>query len=197
MSLSTTFISQQEINQLSPADISIDAQRVRPCIKMAQDLHFKAILGKPYYDYLITAIDNSKPPLNIPLLPQDALLIQEMTPALVWWSIYYIDQRASKPLTSKGIQDRKDAISAYSSYVPIRRDDTELADTYTREFKIWFCDYVKANPLLYPLIDLDNCGCCCDGSNWSAPITPMPNSYNVKGRNFGKYNYGWHYGYRW
>jgi hypothetical protein len=188
MALQTCFIDKEDINSLIPISTQIDAQFLRPSIRLAQDMQIMGIIGQDYYDYLIVAVETSTTTLT------DNLVLNQMKNAIAWWAVFYVAQQLSTPLTNKGFVDRKDNTSQKSSMQNIalmRNEFSNFAEHYLKIFKKWFFDYKRDNPLLLPLVDLKY----CEGYfQFSTGFASVPRSADKKGWNTSTGYDGYVYG---
>lgn len=142
----TLFITQTDIQTLTPISQNLDMKYVRNVLEMAQINYIESILGQPLSDELKLQIETNT------LTPANILLLAEIKKAQSWWSAYEMVPFVQFRIDAKGIRTNLDDSSEPVSNASLTffRDSIRKQADANEQYLI---NYLDKNKTLYPLYD--------------------------------------------
>lgn len=144
-------ISETYAKDNSPLNSAVDAQDLKPFIKIAQEKHIQNILGGCLYEDLMDKVIASKASPPTPLTANDLTLILKVRECLVWWVLYEAIPFISTKLRNIGIvkQNGDNLETADQSTVTYLRKEVEgnalhyakLLNDYLCQYSTLYADY--------------------------------------------------------
>lgn len=139
MSANILFISELTLKSRTGISEAIDGTRIKPQIKLAQDMYVQTALGSRLYQRLQTGIDAGNLTTD-----ETTLLNNYVTDCLVWYTMSLLPMSLGYQIFSKGVLQK----TAEESETPSRSDLEAISGSYkqTAEFyKQRLIDYLREN----------------------------------------------------
>jgi hypothetical protein len=153
------FITPQEVRDVTQVSGVTDGALIEPFIRTASDKYIRQEFGTAFYAQMVAA-NNGTP------TPEEAALIAQIKPALIWWTLYEALPTLRTRIHNGGIFERSSQDTNPASQVGVDRImgwARETAVTY-QNYMIEFLDTNKTD---YPLWDEK---CKRKGSNLSPKV---------------------------
>ena len=138
------FISEDKLKSSSTINGNVDAELLKPYLKVAQDLHIHPILGTDLYNAIQDGIENSNLTAN-----ESALLNNYIADALTQWTLYEALPFLSYKIMNADIVRKagENSQSASKDEITFLRDIVRnTAEFYTERL----IDYIKNNTASFP-----------------------------------------------